>query len=128
MISNMTKTYVSGDITKIENYEAAINDHTQVWKVFHRNTITGVGRIPKYTLRSIGKYYAVPTNELIFLPKTTIRKLEEDTPMTSKLGWHCSIVFRFWSQLHPNKLFSEITEQEFDELFRSIRRLRILLA
>ena len=35
-------------------------------------------------------------------------------------------VFYFWSRLYPHRLFKDITEDEFNEMDRSIRRLRIL--
>lgn len=128
MISTKTTTYATGDVSTIENYNAALMDNTRVWKLFHRNTITGVGRIPGSTLKGLGKYYAVPPSELIFLPKEHVKFIEENTPMTTKDLHRCHVVFYFWNKLHPHKLFSKITSEEFDEMFRSVRRLRVLFA
>lgn len=128
MISSKTITYASGDVSTIENYDAALMDNTQVWKVFHRNTLTGVGRISRSTLKGLGKYYAVQPKELIFLPKAHVKFIEETKPMTENDAYRCHVVFHFWSKLHPHKLFSEITQAEFDEMFRSVRRLRVLFA
>ena len=40
MISTTSKYFCIEDISLIENYEAAINDNTQVWDCHHRNEIT----------------------------------------------------------------------------------------
>lgn len=46
--------------------------------------------------------------------------------MSKKNAHTIHTVFTFWTKLHPHKLFSEITDEEFEEIQRSVRRLRIL--
>lgn len=69
MITTKALNYCNGDITKIDNYAQAVSDNSQTWRVFHRNTITGIGRISTKTLKSLGKYYDVRPEELVFLKK-----------------------------------------------------------
>lgn len=69
MVSVKTIEFCNGDITKIKNYEKAIMDNSVVWKVFHKNLLTGVGRIKKSTLKALGKYCGVEPEELEFMRK-----------------------------------------------------------
>ena len=56
---------------KIENYDLAMADESQVWHCHHRHEIDWV--LPKEELISIGRYYDVHYSELIFLtPKEHI--------------------------------------------------------
>jgi len=126
MISSKTTDYCHGDITRIENYHIAQLDNSHVWWIFHKNLITGVGRLTKETLKGLGKFYGVTPEELIFVKKEDLRMIEEHFPLTTKKGHSPSIVFKFWMKLNPNTPFSFITENEFDEINRSVRRLRIL--
>lgn len=126
MISARATDYCHGDISKIQNYEHALNDNTQVWIVFHKNLITGVGRLTRDTLKGIGKYYGVTPEELVFVKKEQLNTIEEHFPMTLKDGHSANKVFQFWTKLNPNTPFMNITETEFDSIHRSVRRLRIL--
>lgn len=126
MISVKVKKYCSGDITKIQNYDNALNDPHQVWYVFHRNRLTGVGMIPRSILKGLGKYYNCRPEELVFLKKDEIDRLPELIGNTRHHGSSCRLVFKFWTQLHPDELFLNITGDQFNELHGSILRLRIL--
>ena len=64
--------YCKEDISKIENYDKAIADTTQVWHLHHRNEIRtlplGITIIrTKEDLIDDGRYYGCNANELIFL-------------------------------------------------------------
>ena len=61
------KRYCCEDISKIENYEEALNDNTQTWDVHHRAEILPCGRFSYKTLKKHGLYWNVPASHLIFL-------------------------------------------------------------
>ena len=67
----LVKRYCKDDISKIENYEKAVNDNTQVYEIHHRNELTLDGKFAhtKEDLIRINMYYDRPCNELIFLTK-----------------------------------------------------------
>lgn len=76
MISSVkTKCFCSGDITKIENYELAVNDESQIWHCHHRlETHFSDGalrpvkaRITQKELIALDMYYHRPPEELIFM-------------------------------------------------------------
>lgn len=113
-------------MTKVENYKDASLDRKHVWKLYHRNKITKLGRLTPTMLARLDKLYHVPAKELIFLPKPEVKRLEQSVPPASQDGHSLTIVLRFWSKLNPDKMLNEITVEEYDEMDRSIRRLRIL--
>lgn len=68
------KKFCKDDISKIENYDKAINDHTQTWACHHRDEIrilpSGMTVVrSRHDLNDAGRYYNCPANELIFLTK-----------------------------------------------------------
>ena len=73
MISIMTKYLCKEDVSLIENYEAAINDNTQIWDCHHRNEITM--NKTKDELKALHLYYDRPASELIFLTRSDHCKL-----------------------------------------------------
>ena len=62
--------YCSEGISRIENYDKAINDKTQIWDCHHRLEMTLDGEFAhsKEELKRLGMYYNRPYFELIFLP------------------------------------------------------------
>lgn len=70
MICRQTaKQFCKDDISKIENYEIAIKDETQVWHCHHRLELHPDGS-PRFTAESLKKldlYFNRPSSELIFL-------------------------------------------------------------
>lgn len=66
---NMAKRYCKDDISKIENYEQAINDKTQTWHCHHRLELTLDGEFAhtREELIRLEMYYKRPYFELIFL-------------------------------------------------------------
>ena len=66
------KRYCKEEISKIENYEQAVNDTTQVWDLHHRDEVqvlpSGITVIrSRQELKENDRYYNCPANELIFL-------------------------------------------------------------
>lgn len=82
MISKAIKIYCK-DYEKIENYEQAVNDETQVWDCHHRleTHFPDGSERPKdeqlshTELKAQGIYYSRPPEELIFLTKSEHRKV-----------------------------------------------------
>lgn len=69
------KSYCCEDFRLIENYELAINDHTQMWECHHRGEVLPCGRFSRDDLKKFGLYYNRPAIELIFLTPTAHRQL-----------------------------------------------------
>jgi len=72
MISyRMTKEYCKDDISKIENYEKAINDNSQIWVCHHRLelTLNNEEALSQKDLKRLNMFYKRPYFELIFLTK-----------------------------------------------------------
>lgn len=67
----IAKAYCRDDISKIENYNEAVNDPTQSWHIHHRNELTLVGEFAHTAedLQRMNMYYNRPSGELIFLTK-----------------------------------------------------------
>lgn len=128
MISTKHKDYLDPQysVTEVENYNEAALDQHRVWWLYHRNLITGVGRITKRSLNGVGKFYHVPANELVFLPKSLVGEIEERIPMTKIEPHGLNIVLKFWMKMNPDKLFRDFSLEEHERLYRSIRRLRII--
>ena len=57
--------YCCEDLSLIENYELAVNDHTQMWEIHHRRETI----YSRKDLKEIDEYYNRPSTELIFLTK-----------------------------------------------------------
>lgn len=79
MISNLhTKEYCKDDISKIENYDLAIADESQLYVLHHRlETHFADGqlrpidaRLSKAELINLGMYFHRPANELIFMTRS----------------------------------------------------------
>lgn len=71
------KNYCKDDITKIENYEKAINDKTQTWDCHHRLELHTDGTV-RFTHEGMIRaeiYYNRPANELIFLKHSEHQRL-----------------------------------------------------
>lgn len=69
---NQAKRYCCEELSKIENYEKAINDKTHKWVCHHRDEVKILpsGIIVSRSIEEMkenGRYYHCPANELIFL-------------------------------------------------------------
>lgn len=65
--------YFCKDFTKIENYEEAVRDTTQIWDCHHKREIDE-GKSSKQLIQE-GLYYDRPPEELIFLKTVEHKKL-----------------------------------------------------
>lgn len=65
------------DISKIENYEEAVNDKTQTWHIHHRLELTldGEFALSLEQLKMHNMYYHRPYYELIFLTPAEHRRI-----------------------------------------------------
>lgn len=66
------KRYCCEELSKIENYEQAINDKTQKWVCHHKDEVkvlpSGIVVFRSVEeLKENGRYYHCPANELVFL-------------------------------------------------------------
>ena len=69
------KKFCCEDLSLIENYELAINDHTQMWECHHRGEVLPCGRFSGDDLNKFGLYFNRPAAELIFLTPSAHRQL-----------------------------------------------------
>lgn len=69
------KRFCKEDISKIENYELAINDKSQMWECHHKAEILPCGRFSRNDLKKFNLYWNRPANELVFLTPSEHRKL-----------------------------------------------------
>lgn len=83
MINEYARYYCADNLTKIENYDKAIADESQVWHCHHRletNFADGTerpinARLSKDELIALDAYYNRPAEELIFMTKGDHRRL-----------------------------------------------------
>lgn len=71
MISEYSNIYCKDEISKIENYDKAMSDNTQIWHCHHRLELTLNGEFAHSPedLKKLGMYYNRPYFELIYLPR-----------------------------------------------------------
>lgn len=87
MINEYTaKKYCSEDLSLIENYELAVNDHTQTWHCHHRGEVLPCGRFSPNDLNKFGLYYNRPASELIFLTKAQHTRLHKSGVLSGPLS------------------------------------------
>jgi hypothetical protein len=81
MIAKDLKRICKDDISKIENYEQAINDKENMWVCHHRLELTLDGEFAHSAeeLDRLGMYYNRPYFELIFLTRTQHGELHGGT-------------------------------------------------
>ena len=77
MISEKIRKFCKDDITKIQNYEQAINDKDHVWEIHHRLELNLDGEFAHTAseLKRLGMYYHRPYFELILLTKAEHTRL-----------------------------------------------------
>lgn len=117
MISNIINKYCNGDITKIENYENAVNDESQTWDCHHRfethfsdGTERPVNaRLSQNELKALGMYYHRPPEELIFLSSRDHMKLHNKGKKCSKE------TKKKLSEINKGHLVSEETRKKISE-------------
>lgn len=71
------KMYCKDDITKIENYQEAVNDKENLWIIHHKleTTLDGEFAHKKKDLIRMCMYYQRPYFELVFLTQKDHRKV-----------------------------------------------------
>lgn len=85
MISEIqAKRYCSEDISKIENYDKAIDDTTQTWECHHRGEILPCGRFSKADLEKFGLYENRPASELVFMTASNHASIHDNWNWTGK--------------------------------------------
>lgn len=96
MIPNRVYMYCKDDVSKIENYEKAVNDSSKIYEVHHRNELTLDGKFAhtKKDLIRMNMYYHRPCGELIFLTK------EEHTSLHRKSSCHSEKTKQKMSESH----------------------------
>lgn len=75
---NNVKRYCCEDISKIENYEEAVNDITNTWECHHKMELIETGAVVNSTKQDLidwGIYYNRPADELIFMTKIDHHRL-----------------------------------------------------
>lgn len=98
------KKFCKDDISKIENYELAIQDKS-MWHCHHRLelTLNNEKAHSKEDLKRLGMYFNRPYFELIFLPSAEHRALHNTVYRVSdevrkKISKHTSIAMKsFWT-------------------------------
>lgn len=90
MIPQNAYSYCKDDISKIENYEKAVNDNTQMYEIHHRLELTLDGDFAHTVdeLKRMDMYFNRPYFELVFLTKA------EHTALHMKVRPHSSIESR----------------------------------
>lgn len=107
------KEFCKDDISKIENYELAINDKTQVWHCHHRRETI----YSKKDLIEIGEYYNRPAIELIFLTPFEHNSLHHKGKTSCNKGKTLSDEHkRKLSESLKGKILSEETKRKLSEL------------
>ena len=74
------KQFCSEDISLIENYNKAIADKEKTWDIHHRRECDDEGRtlFTKKQLIEINLYFDRPASELIFVTRSTHKKIHRD--------------------------------------------------
>lgn len=77
------RKYCNEDISKIENYNEAVNDTTQIWHCHHRLEIQDRVYLVE-ELKEMGLYYNRPASELIFLTRSEHAKIHGEVAIGEK--------------------------------------------
>ena len=72
------RRYCSEDISRIENYDKAVNDKEHMWDCHHRAEVLPCGRYSREVLKKMGMYWNRPSSELIFLRRDEHKKLHNN--------------------------------------------------
>lgn len=117
------KNFCKEDISKIENYDKAINDKTQTWHCHHRRETI----YSRKDLIEIGEYYNRPAIELIFLTKAEHSKIHCGLRFKGKTSWNKGKKFndeskRKMSESHKGQLLSEETRKKMSKTRKGKKR------
>ena len=126
MISEMYKRYCCEDVSRIENYDKAIVDTTQIWDCHHRlETCNSDGKrrpvdLTREELIALDMYYHRPASELIFLTCKEHRRLHLKD---KKRGPMSEETKRKQSEVHKGKTMSEESRKRMSESRKGRKRL-----
>ena len=115
---NRAKRYCKDDISKIENYEKAISDDTQMWDCHHRLELTldGEFALSLDQLKIHDMYYNRPYYELIFLTHIEHARLHNKGELNPMYGKTLSEETKQkMRESHKGRTFSEETRRKMSE-------------
>lgn len=121
------KKFCCEDISKIENYEEAINDTTQTWECHHRletHNSDGERRLIDLTrdeLKALEMYFNRPASELILMIGTEHRKLHNKGNKYCKGRKISEEHKRKVSEAHRGKHLSEETRKKMSKARKGIK-------
>lgn len=133
------KRYCRDDISKIENYEQAINDKTQTWHCHHRLELTLEGEFAHTSdeLKRLGMYKERPYFELIFLTKKEHHRLHsgkwnEESKIKHKMNVKHALKGKPKSEEHVKHISEALkgkkrgpfTEEHKRKIVESVKRAR----
>lgn len=116
------KKFCCEDIRKIENYDKAMADTTQVWHCHHRLEVQGQFTNSAALLKRCGMYYNVPASQLIFLTPTEHLKLHNvgiNNPNIGRL--HSEETRKKMSEAHKGKHHAEEARRKMSEAHKGKR-------
>lgn len=128
------KKYCNEDLSKIENYEKAMADDTQVWVMHHRlETHFSNGderqpnaRLSHKELKALGVYYKRPADELIFVTKANHNKLHFGGRESPNKGNHFTEEQKLeLSKLHSGSNNGMFGRKHTEESKRKMRESRL---
>lgn len=128
--------FCKDNLSKIENYEKAISDTTQIWDLHHRDEIRVLpsGMIvyrSRQELIENGRYFKCPANELIFLTHSEHQRLHKKSAETRKkmskvnAGNHYSEEQRKQRRTHKEITVSQLEDRktymrEYQRIYRAM--------
>lgn len=114
--------YCCEDISKIENYDKAMADTTQVWDCHHRLEIQGQFTNSVRLLKRCGVYYNVPASQLILLQPSDHMKLHHGGIHNPNIGRnHSEETRKKMSEAQKGHKVSEETRRKLSEANRGKR-------
>ena len=117
MISEeQVKRYCCDELSKIENYELAVEDNVNMWHCHHRLEIQPDGtEVSLNELKSRGLYYHRPAGELIFLTHSEHTILHKNGNHYTLGKHHSEETKRKISDSHKGKTHREDTKRKMSE-------------
>ena len=110
------KAYCCEDLSKIENYDKAVADTTQVWVCHHRLEVQGQFINSVELLKRCRMYWKRPANELIFLTRSNHTKLHSKGKPSHRKGKHLTEeTRRKLSEANRGKKMSEESRRKLSE-------------
>ena len=113
--------FCKDDISKIENYDKAVNDPIQTWEIHHRLELTMDGEfaLSRDQLKMHDMYYNRPYYELIFLTPTEHRRLHMEGKNHPFYGKHRSEETR--RKLAESKKCKSLSEEHRRKISESLK-------